>query len=84
MKGIAIAVGVSIFCAIAPISAEAKTDSSRSKCEQRCIDYLCTAGNPNPMECHWACHHKCSQTSLSNQPVKIETVSCLPSFVHRS
>ena len=66
MRNITLAIGASIFCAIAPISANAKTDRSTSKCEERCLDYDCPSSNPNPMYCHWVCHHKCSQTSPSN------------------
>jgi len=65
MRSITIAICVSIFCAIAPLSANAKTDRSMSKCEERCLHYYCSPGNPNQMDCHWGCHHKCSQTSLS-------------------
>ena len=42
MRAIAIMVGALIFCAVAPISAEAKTDRSTSKCEQRCHEYYCS------------------------------------------
>ena len=63
MRNIAIAVGASIFCAIAPISANAKTD--RSTCEQRCHEYYCS-GAASLMYCHYACHKKCH----SNDPSK--------------
>ena len=42
MRAIAIMVGALIFCAVAPISATAKTDRSTSKCEQRCHEYYCS------------------------------------------
>jgi hypothetical protein len=58
MRSIALAVGASIFCAIALISANAKTDRSTSKCEQTCHDYRCHGG-ANLMYCHWACQEKC-------------------------
>jgi hypothetical protein len=56
MRGIAIAVGALIVCAVAPISAQAKTD--RSTCEQRCHEYYCS-GTRNPMYCQNTCHKKC-------------------------
>ena len=62
MRSFTLAVGASIFCAFAPISANAKTDRSTSKCEQRCHDYHCHGGE-NLMYCHWVCHYKCSQMS---------------------
>ena len=69
MRRITIAVAASIFCAIAPISAKAKTDRSTSKCEQRCHEYYCVS-NPNPMYCHLACHHKCQTPQSSNSHEK--------------
>jgi hypothetical protein len=65
VRSTTIAVGALIFWAIAPISANAKTVRSTSKCEERCHEYYCVS-NPNPMYCHLACHHKCSQTPQSN------------------
>jgi hypothetical protein len=59
MRSIAISVGACIFCAIAPISAEAKTD--HSTCEQRCQEYYCS-GAASLMYCHYECHKKCSRT----------------------
>jgi hypothetical protein len=59
VRNITIAVGASILCAIAAISAEAKTD--RSTCEQRCQEYYCS-GAASLMLCHHECHKKCSRT----------------------
>jgi hypothetical protein len=64
VRSIVIAIGISIVCAIAPLSAKAETDRSTSKCEQKCHADRCIA-DPNPMYCHWACHEKCSQASPS-------------------
>jgi hypothetical protein len=61
MRSITMAVGVSIFCAIAPISAKAKTD--HSTCEQRCQQYYCSRA-ASLMYCHYACHKRC----FSNGP----------------
>jgi hypothetical protein len=69
MRSITMVVGALIFCAITPISANAKTDGSTSKCEKRCHEYYCVS-NPNPMYCHRACHHKCSQTPPSSNAMK--------------
>jgi hypothetical protein len=67
VRSITIAIGVSILCAIAAISAEAKTDRSTSKCEERCHEYHCVS-DPNPMYCHWACRKKCRANDLSMMP----------------
>jgi hypothetical protein len=63
-----IAVGALIFCAIAPVSVNAKTDRSTSKCEQRCNEYYICGSNSNPMYCHWACRKKCHANDLSKIP----------------
>ena len=67
MRSITMAVGALIFCAIAPISANAKTDRSTSKCEERCHEYHCVS-DPNPMYCQWACRKKCGANDLSKTP----------------
>jgi hypothetical protein len=59
VRNITIAVGASILCAIAAISAEAKTD--HSTCEQRCQQYYCSGG-VSLMYCNHVCHKKCSRT----------------------
>jgi hypothetical protein len=58
VRAIAITVATLIVCAVAPISATAKTDRSTSKCEQRCHEYHCF-GAANPMYCRYACHQYC-------------------------
>ena len=58
MRDIAVAVGALIFCAVAPIPANAKTDHSTTKCEQKCHEYSCS-GAKNLMYCSNACHKKC-------------------------
>jgi hypothetical protein len=58
VKSITMLVSALVFYAVAPISADAKTDRSTSKCEQRCHDYHCYGG-ADLMYCHWACQEKC-------------------------
>ena len=77
MRGIAIAVGALIVCAVAPISAQAKTD--RSTCEQRCHEYYCSGGG-SMMYCHYACHKKCPLTvpNTHSGPHAIRSLSYAP------
>jgi hypothetical protein len=59
VRSLALAVSVSMFCAIALVTANAKTERSTSNCEKRCHEYLCSS-HSNPMHCKWACHEKCN------------------------
>ena len=61
MRTAIITVGVSFFCSITAIAAEAKSDLSVPKCVERCEDYHNCKVNPNPMDCKWSCHKLCAQ-----------------------
>jgi len=62
MRMAVITIGVSFLCTVPAIAAEAKSDHSVSKCEERCEDYHNCVVNPNPMNCRWSCQKLCTQT----------------------
>ena len=57
MRMIAVAVSASVFCAIAPIHTNAKSD--RSACVQRCREYYCSGGVTRQLYCQAQCARKC-------------------------
>ena len=57
VKSTTMLVSALIFCAVAPIYAEAKTD--HSQCEERCRQFNCSGGMNRQLYCSSECHRKC-------------------------